>query len=271
MVYSAAAETGSRMTTQDWLPGLETDEEQSGTPTARRRRWLLAGVLVTVLALGAVVVEVIGLTTAERAGSTAPAPSANVAPETPAARPVAGPVVIEADLTDPGVTDGLPVGPLVIAEQPLQGGSAPNRVPNFDTCQADASMLQYLPVQIGLPEDWLSATVEVQTTASTPPGVGRLGFFFQAGRESTPCPDGAWPTSDHFLANLHQPHIVGYVVLDQAFSPSTPQGRADVFRTLQLRVSDVELSGRLATIGPPTVGSLCPGSQDELCARLSGS
>jgi hypothetical protein len=211
---------------------------------------------------------------AHRPAATPPAPStatvlpSSAATHTGAATPQARPVVIEADLSDPAVTGGEPLAPLIIGTQPLQGGVAPDRVPHFDTCHADTATLQYLPVQIRRPENWLSATVTVQTTASTPAGIGRLGFFFQAGDASTPCPHGAWSTSDSFLAPIPDEVITGYVVLDQAFTSSTPPGRPDVFRTLRLRVSNIRFSGRLATVTPPTVGSLCPGTQDELCAAL---
>jgi hypothetical protein len=258
------------MTAQDWLPGLDDREEQSeAAPTLRRRRVLAgAGALATVVALTAVVAVVQGLTTArpDASGSTAASPSA--ATGTTAARPQPAPVVIQAGLADPAIAGGGGIGPLVVGTLPVRGGVAPERVPNFDSCGADRAALQYLPVQISLPADYLSATFEVRTTASTPSSIGRLGFFFQAGRESTPCTDGAWPTSDSFLANLHQAHITGYVVLDQAFTPSTPQGRPDVFGTLELRVSDIRLSGRPATVSAPTIGSLCPGTQNELCAAL---
>jgi hypothetical protein len=177
--------------------------------------------------------------------------------------------VIRADLHDPAVPGASgQVGPLIVGTQPLQGGEAPDRVPNFDTCHADPAALQYLPVEIRMPENWLSGTFTVQTTASTPAGIGRLGFF-RAGDTSTPCPDGAWSTSDSFLAsNTGQQLITGHVVLDQAFTPSTPQGRPDVFRTLRLRISDIRYSGRLVTVSPPTVGSLCPGAKNDLCASL---
>jgi hypothetical protein len=62
--------------------------------------------------------------------------------------------------------------------------------------------------------------------------------------------------------------ITGYVVLDRAITPDTPQGRLDVFRTLQLRVSDIQWSGRPVNIGSPSAGSLCPGTRNELCAPL---
>jgi hypothetical protein len=259
------------MTAQDdWLPGLDDAEERDETATPRRRRWLLAGVaaLATVVALIAVVAELRAPSTAGAAPPTAAA-SSSPAVGSPAATPAAGRLLLDARLTDPAITGGGQLAPLVVAVRQVQGGVAPARVPNFDSCGADKASLQYLPVEIRLPDSWLSATFDVRATSSTPADLGRLGFFFQAGRASTPCPGGAWPASDSFVAsNAGQFRITGYVVLDQAFTPSTPQGRSDVFRTLQLRVSDVRSSGRPVTIGPPTVGALCPGAQNELCAPL---
>jgi hypothetical protein len=267
MVNSAATETGAGMTAQDWLPGLEADEESE--PTASRRRRSLgvgAGAVAAVIALAAVVFVAHRLPTPP---ATSTAPPSNGATDAAAPTPQARAVMLDVGLSDPAVTGGYPLADLIVGTQPLQGGSSPDLVPNFDSCQTDADALQYLPVQIRTPENWLSGTFTVQTTTSTPPGLGRLGFFFQAGYASTPCPDGVWSTSDSFEAsNLGQAHIIGYVVLDQAFTASTPQGRPDVFSTLQLRVSNIRFSGRLATLSPPTVGSLCPGTEDELCASL---
>jgi hypothetical protein len=254
------------MTTQDWLPELL---DEPSRPPSSRRRWLAAGALATACALVAVVVVVDDLTTAPPTGSAA-ATSPSGTTDTTAARPAPAPVVIETELTDPGITGGWDMGRLTVSTEPIQGGVAPERVPNFDSCQADRATLQYLPVEVGVPYgEPLGAKISVETTASTPPGIGRLGFFFQAGRESTPCPGGVWPTSDTFLANLSQSHIVGYIVLDQAFSASTPRGRSDVLRSLQLRVSDIRASGRPVTVAPPTAGSLCPGTSNELCTPLA--
>ena len=267
MLYSAGIETGAGMTTQDWLPELDEDEEQ--LPPPRRRWWLLAGGLAVVVALAAAVVVAQHLAPAASAASASStaAPRAVGTPTEPA--PEAGPVIIRAALSDPAVTGGGAVAPLVIGTEPVQGGTAPDRVPNFGTCQADPAALQYEPVEIRMPENWLSATVEVQPTPGTPADIGRLGFFFQAGDASTPCPAGRWSTSDSFEAsNTGQSLITGYVVLDQAFTPSTPQGRADVFGTLQLRVAEIRFSDRLVTVAPPTVGALCPGTENELCAPL---
>lgn len=265
MIYSPATGTGAGMTAQDWLPGLADDEEP---PPSRRRGWLLAAVAAVVVVAAVVLV-------AQHLASTSPAKASGAAPTSSAAAgtttaPQEGPVVLQAALHDaavPGAAGQL--DPLIVGLQPVQGGAAPDRVPNFDSCHAAPSTLHYLPVEVRMPENWLSATFTVQTTASTPAGIGRLGFFFQAGDASTPCPDGAWSTTDSFLAsNTGQQLLTGYVVLDQAFTPSTPQGRPEVFRSLRLRVSKIRYSGRPVTVSPPTVGTLCPGTQDELCAAL---
>jgi hypothetical protein len=251
------------MTAQDWWPELHEAEDHAEKATAPRRAGLIAGALAAVVALAAVLIWV-------HVSSTNRPSRADVgaATGTTAARPAPGPVVIQAGLSDPALAEDRQTGPLTVETEPLQGGVAPQRVPDFNSCTADHAPLQYLPVRISVRADYLSATFEVQTTESTPAGIGRLGFFFQSGGESTPCPDGVWPTSDSFLANLQQAHVTGYVVLDQAFTSSTPQGRPDIFRSLQLRVSDIRLSGRPATITPPTIGTLCRGTQDELCASL---
>ncbi len=260
------------MTAQDWMTGLEEDDESAETATPSGRRWLVAvaAALVAVVALAALAAALIGRTTAPRAGSTTTAPGSSPVPQVDERAPKAAPVLIQAALDYPGLVDSVvPTAPLVVGTQPVQGGAAPDRVPNFDTCHAAAASVQYLPVQIRMPENWLSARFTVEPTASTPAGIGRLGFFFQAGEASIPCPAGAWSTTDSFQAsNMGQEVITGYVVLDRAFTAATPQGRPDVFRSLGLRISNIRLSDRPAEVHPPAVGSFCPGTRSDLCASL---
>jgi len=243
------------MTAQDWMTDLEEDEESPGTATPHTRRWLVIGAaaVVVVLVLAALAVALLGHErTPPTTTATAPAAPSASSPETAVpevSAPDVGPVLMQAALDYPGLIDSVvPTAPLVVGTQPVQGGAAPDRVPNFDSCSADPASLQYLPVQIRKPENWLSATLTVQSTASTPKDIGRLGFFFQAGDASIPCRDGAWWTSDSFLANLGQDTVTGYVVLDRAFSPSTPQGRAEVFATLRLRISDLRQLSAATTV-----------------------
>jgi hypothetical protein len=260
------------MTAQDWMTGLEEDEESPETAAPHTRRWLVAGAaaVAVVVALALLAVGLLGHARAPGSPSTATAPAVT-SPSTPdVAAPEVAPVLIQAALDYPGLVDSVvPTAPLVVGTEPVQGGAAPDRVPNFDSCTGDPASLQYLPVKIRKPENWLSAAFTVQPTASTPTDIGRLGFFFQAGPASTPCRNGAWSTSDSFQAsNVGQGSITGYVVLDRAFTSSTPQGRVDVFATLQLRISNIRLSDRPAEVHPPTVGSFCPGTTRDLCTSL---
>lgn len=256
------------MTTQDWLPGVAADDGEPGASGTRWGRGLRigAGAVVLVVALVAVLLGAHDL-------AAAPPPTALPAPAPVATGdvqpPPPSPTVIHLGLTDPRVTVGRRLADLVVDAMPLEGTVAPDRVPNFDTCQPDGSVLQYLPVVIEAPVASIHGRFTVETTASTPPLPGRLGFFFQAGRGSTPCPGGVWSPSDTFEAsNYEQPKITGYIVLDQAFTPMTPKGRSDVFRTLQLRVSGLQTGKQPLVLGPLTTGSLCPGTQDEFCAPL---
>jgi hypothetical protein len=255
------------MTTQDWWPGA-ADHEDDSAPPSRWTRWLGAGAgtVAVVVALTAVLIGVHHLTQAPEAAAAPPPPVRTVDAAPP---PPVSTTVLHVGLTDPRVTGGQRLADLVVDTKPLEGTVAPDRVPHFDTCQADGSVLQYLPVVIEAPVAAMHGTFTVETTASTPPLPGRLGFFFQAGQASTPCPGGVWSPSDSFEAAAYeQPRITGYIVLDQAFSAATPKGRSDVFRTLQLRVSGLETVHQPLTLGPLTTGSLCPGTQDELCAHL---
>ncbi|QXG75561.1 hypothetical protein KUM42_17395 [Modestobacter sp. L9-4] len=255
------------MTTQDWWPGA-ADHEDDSAPPSRWTRWLGvgAGTVAVVVALTAVLIGVHHLTQAPEAAAAPPPPVRTVDAAPP---PPVSTTVVHVGLTDPGPPGSPALADLVVDTKPLEGTVAPDRVPHFDTCQADGSVLQYLPVVIEAPVAAVHGTFTVEPTAGTPPLPGRLGFFFQAGRASTPCPGGVWSPSDSFQAgNYEQPRITGYVVLDQAFSAATPKGRSDVFRTLQLRVSGLQVGKRPVTLGPLTVGSLCPGTTDQLCVPL---
>jgi hypothetical protein len=177
-------------------------------------------------------------------------------------------VVVAAALQD----RGQPVAPLTVGTGALVTGRAPARVPNFSTCRADDAALEYLPVEIRLPAPFLAGTVAVQAPATTPPGIGRLGFFFESGdKYNLPCSVDTWSTTDSFANASRVQVITGYVVLDRAVTPSTPRGRPDVFATLRLRISDLrfhDVAVPPLTISTPTVGELCPGTQDAICAPL---
>jgi hypothetical protein len=67
--------------------------------------------------------------------------------------------------------------------------------------------------------------------------------------------------------------VYGYVVLDQAVTAATPQGRPEVFPTLQVRLSNLRYYSEPGDPQPltpatPSVGTLCPGEPTALCVPL---
>jgi hypothetical protein len=147
-------------------------------------------------------------------------------------------------------------------------------VVNFHECGGDGQQMEYLPVEIRDPLGGLAAAVTVQPGPTTPPGIGRLGFFFESGNgDAVPCRAGAaWPTTDTFELVYGAQLIRGYVVLDHAVTAASPQGRPDVLSSLQLKISNLrqfdDSAPRALSVGTPTVGQSCPGAQDAVCAPL---
>ena len=69
------------------------------------------------------------------------------------------------------------------------------------------------------------------------------------------------------------PTVTTYVVLDQAVTPATPDGRSAVFPTLQLRISDLRVFSdqsqqRRLGVGALTVGDPCADDPDAICVPL---
>jgi hypothetical protein len=67
--------------------------------------------------------------------------------------------------------------------------------------------------------------------------------------------------------------ISGYVVLDQAVTAATPQGRDGVFPTLRLRISELRLFSdpeEVQTLRPGnlSVGAPCPDDPEAICVPL---
>jgi len=72
---------------------------------------------------------------------------------------------------------------------------------------------------------------------------------------------------------MGKPTITAWIVLDQAVTPATPEGRPEVFPTLQLRISDLRRflgngSVQTFTLGALTVGAACADDPDALCVPL---
>lgn len=212
-----------------------------------------------------------------------PPPSIPLADETvrPPAAPAAGPLVIAegALLT----AEGGRAGRLTVTAGPVQTGVVPP-VPNFsDSCPVDPAALQYLPVSVGFTMRWdqqsampgLAARLDVGTGPGTPADIGDVGIVVESGDGTERyCFDyPPLPTSDRFWNQMHAEDVTGYVVLDRAVTPATPEGRADVFPTLRLRISELRLFAdpedvRSLRLGELTVGAACPDAPDEICVAL---
>ena len=257
------------------LLDLHVSQVEEAPRRQRRTGWVLGGALAVV-----VVAAGVGIAAGMPHGSSAPTHAASSAASTSAAAPStpAGvgttasgeTVVARAPLQyRAGYTAGL----LTVGTGKLVKGLAPPVV-NFNECGVDGKQMEYLPVEIRNPLDGLAAAVTVQPGPTTPPGIGQLGFFFESNNgDAIPCQAGAaWPTTDTFESVSGAQLITGYVVLEQAVTPAAPQGRPDVFSSLQLKISDLRQFDNYVpqplSVGTPTVGQLCSGDQNAVCAPL---
>lgn len=165
-------------------------------------------------------------------------------------------------------------GRVFVTVDPVRTGLAPP-VPNFgQDCPVSAPSLQYVAFHVGGVYG-LAAHVRVSTTPSTPAGIGDVGVFVDSGNgDEQYCTDyPPLPTSDKFWNQMGASSISGWVVLDGAVTSTTPQGRPEVFPTLQLRFSDFRVfsdpaAQRRAAPLAPTVGALCPDDPSALCVSL---
>jgi hypothetical protein len=201
-------------------------------------------------------------------------PAIPVADSVPAAKTsAAGPVVVaEGALVD---TRGGSAGRITVTVGPVQTGLVPP-VPNFsDSCPVEPTSLQYVPVDVAFTGQGLAARLDVGTGPATPGDVGDVGIVVESGDGTERyCFDyPPLPTADRFWNQMGAATVTGYVVLDDAVAPATPDGRADVFPTLRLRISDLrvltdpERAQRLA-VGEMSVGAACPDDPAAICVSL---
>jgi hypothetical protein len=197
---------------------------------------------------------------------------------------------------EPAGEDPPPAGPVVVAEGTLLGEQGGGRftvtvgavqtglvppVPNFaDSCPVDPLTLQYLPVEFtftagGALVPGLAARVDVGVGPETPADIGDVGVVVESGDGTEQyCFDyPPLPTSDRFWNQMGAATISGYVVLDEAVTAATPQGRADVFPTLRLRISELRQFSdpeqvRTLRLGDLTVGAPCPDDAEAICVPL---
>ena len=211
-----------------------------------------------------------------------PVADPSAADETPAVEPPGTrPVVVVAGelLTEQGRKDGR----LTVTVGPAQTGVVPP-VPNFaDSCPVAATSLQYVPVDF--------AYTTTGTGAMSPIGAGRtprrqhrprdagghrrrrhrrrvrrrLGAVLlrlPAAADQRPLlePDGRGHRE-----RLRRPGRGGH--------RGDPDGRADVFPTLRLRISDLRVFDdrehvRSLTLGELSVGAACPDDPEAICVSL---
>jgi hypothetical protein len=178
--------------------------------------------------------------------------------------------IVDGDLLTSAGSSG---GRLVVRVDPVRSGLVPP-VHDASPCHFDGPSLQYLPVEFATPPG-LAAHVEVSTGPATPADIGDVGIFVESnGGGQVYCTDyPPLPTRDRFWNQMGARTIRAWVVLDKAVTPATPQGRAEVFPTLQLRISHFRmLSG--ATGGGPLVpgalggGAVCPDDSGAICVPL---
>jgi hypothetical protein len=165
-------------------------------------------------------------------------------------------------------------GRVVVLVEPVRTGLAPP-VPNFaQDCPVSGPSLQYVAFHV-VGVSGLAAHVRVSTGPTTPTGIEDVGVFVQSGNgDEHYCTDyPPLPTSDEFWNQMGASAISGWVVLDGAVTAATPQGRPDVFPTLQLRFSDFRVFSdptRQQHVRPstPTVGAICPDDARAICVSL---
>ena len=209
-------------------------------------------------------------------------PSIPVASPAPSDEPPAeGPRVVVDGFLLRG--SGGAIGRLTVTVGPVETGVVPP-VPNFsDSCPVEPTSLQYVPVSVAfttpdgsLPNGpGLAARLDVGVGESTPSDIGDVGVVVGSGDGAEQyCHDyPPLPTSDRFWNQMNAATVTGYVVLDQAVTPATPDGRPDVFPTLGLRISELRLFSnpedvRALGIGELEVGAPCPDDAEAICVSL---
>ena len=204
--------------------------------------------------------------------------------EAPSAAPVAAaptttdphqPVVI---VNVPLTSGGSTVGRLVVTTGSIHTGLALPYPEMNEGCHLEGATLQYVPVSFTLhgagDAGGLAAHLTVTPGPGTPADIGHIGVFFRpTDGTDVYCHDSpALPTTDAFWVRGGPSTVDGWVALDRAVAPASPEGRPDVFGTLQaridhirLRTGDDELPLRPAA-GP--VGTPCPDDAEALCVPL---
>lgn len=187
-----------------------------------------------------------------------------------------------------------PPSPVVVARADLQGGGTLQVTVDpvvtglvlpfeqfFEDCLVHGPSLQYVPVTFeyavaGEAQPGLAAHLTVTPGPATPADIGDVGVFFAPtwGHDVYCQHYPPLPTTDTFWSHGGPNRVTGYVVLDRAVTPAAPQGRAEVFPTLQARIDHLRLKDadtgaehRLA-LGAVEIGAACPDDPSALCVPL---
>jgi hypothetical protein len=202
-----------------------------------------------------------------------PAPDPEpIAAATPAPPPPPPPVIVDGDLQGPG---GGAVGRLVVTLGRPRTGLVPP-LSNTEACDFDPSALQYLPVEFASTVPGLAAHVEVSTGPTTPTDIGNVGIFVESNDgDQVHCDDSPrLPTRDTFFNQAGARAITAWVVLSRAVTPATPDGRPEVFPTVQLRISDLREMHDATTVqrrlvpGALGTGAPCADDARAICVPL---
>lgn len=160
---------------------------------------------------------------------------------------------------------------LTVTRGRVQTGLVPPMPSWGSDCGVDNAALQYLPITIEFGGDELAGRLTVSTTAATPAGTGPIGVFFDGSTEPYCQDDPPFDLVDTFWSHGNGGRTTAYLVLQDAVTPATPQGRAEVFSTLDVRLDDLRRHASHdapVRLSAPTVGALCPDDADAICVPL---
>ena len=203
-----------------------------------------------------------------------------VGPEPSASPAVPAVVIAEGDLL---LTGGGALGHLVVTQSPVRTGLVPPVPLVSESCPVDGPSLQYVAVDFtytttndhDAPQPGLAAHVSVDRGPATPADVEDVGIFADSSGDPGPyCADyPPLPTRDKFWNQMGAATVTVYVVVDRAVTPAFPDGRADVFPTLELEISGLRWfrdpgSVRTLRVGEMSVGAACADDPAAICVPL---
>ncbi|KQS69842.1 hypothetical protein [Modestobacter sp. Leaf380] len=227
--------------------------------------------LVGVLTSGCGFASALADPQAAAASRAAEASAATPTPMSPA-EPVAplGPVTLAG--VDIATADGRQSDHLSVVRRPTQTGLVPPLEGFTEDCDLDSTTLQYVAVTIDFDRDELAGHLTVEPTAETPTDIGPIGVFFDGAAEPYCQDDPPLQLTDTFWWHGSSGgEVVAYLVLQDAVDATHPEGRPEVFSTLDVRIDQLRVHSRddePFRLSPPQQGQLCADDPDALCLSL---